>query len=86
MFDELLVDVTTVEIGVFSAEAANGLDPTLIFISPTTLSGRVLAQPGYELTAPIVNVEQAMTNDFQRVTRNRQANQIAGTVEIVNAD
>ena len=85
-FDVLLVDDTTVENGAFSAEEADGLDPALIFVSSTTLSGRVVAQPWHELSAPIVNVEQAAADDFQLVTGNGQANNIEGKVEIVNAD
>ncbi len=85
-FDVLLVDDTTVENGAFSAEEAQGLDPTLIFVSSTTLSGRVVAQPWHELAVPIVNVEQATADDFQLVTGNGQANNIAGTVEIVDPD
>ncbi len=83
-FDVLLVDDTTVENGAFSAEEASGLDPTLIFVSSTTLSGRVVAQPWHELAVPIVNVEQATADDFQLVTGNGQANNIQGTVEIVD--
>ena len=85
-FDVLLVDDTTVENGAFSAEEADGLDPALIFVSSTTLSGRVVAQPWHELTVPIVNVEQAAADDFQLVTGNGQANNIDGKVEIVDAD
>lgn len=83
-FDVLLVDDTTVENGAFSAEEADGLDPALIYVSSTTLSGRVVAQPWHELAVPIVNVEQATADDFQLVTGNGQANDILGTVEIVD--
>ena len=85
-FDVLLVDDTTVENGAFSAEEAKGLDPALIFVSSTTLSGRVVAQPWHELVTPIVNVEQAAADDFQLVTGNGQANNIDGTIEIVDAE